>query len=69
MLRVLKYYKKDYRIPIDSLGEVIARLVKDIDFDSRPSESELALVITGLLREVDPAIDPSHVAHLPAENP
>jgi hypothetical protein len=30
-------------------------------------EIQLAKIITGLLREVDPNIDPSHVAHLPAE--
>jgi hypothetical protein len=74
MLRVLKYYQKGYRIPIDSLGSVIARVVAGVNLknqldsnDGRPNEAFLAKVVTGLLREVDPAIDPRHVAHLPAE--
>lgn len=63
ILRVLKFYQRGYRIPLPSLSEVIARLVKDIDFDEIkksaelnrvPEESWLATVIFGLLREVDP---------------
>jgi len=67
MLRILKYYKKGYRVPLDSLGGVIARLMNKVSFDAVHNEGQLADVITGLLREVDPAIDASHVAHLPAE--
>lgn len=63
-LRVLKYYQKGYRIPLDSFGAVIARLVQAVEFDCINSEKELAKVLTGLLREVDPDIDPSHRAHL-----
>lgn len=71
MLRVLKYYQRGYRIPIDSLGAVIARTVKDIDYNKidtaeLPYEKQLAKVITGLLREVDPTIDVNHESHLPA---
>lgn len=68
MLRVLKYYQKGYRIPLNSLGAVIARLVKDIDTKklSLKDEQQVAKVITGLLREVDPDIDPTHAAHLPS---
>jgi hypothetical protein len=69
MLRVLKYYQKGYRIPLDSLGKVIARLVNKLDFDRNANldeEQEKAKIITGLLREVDPDIDPLHLAHLPA---
>lgn len=68
MLRVLKYYQKGYRIPLNSLGAVIARLVKDIDTKklSLKDEQQVAKVITGLLREVDPDIDPTHTAHLPS---
>jgi len=65
MLRVLKYYQKGYRIPLDSLGDVIARLIQAIDtnrVDIR-SEPDVARIITGLLREVDPNIDPTHEAH------
>jgi hypothetical protein len=78
MLRVLKYYQKGYRIPIDHLAAVIARCVGGLDPEkiaARDSsgmrcldEKQVAKVVTGLLREVDPNIDPSHVAHLPAEN-
>lgn len=69
MLRVLKYYQKGYRIPLDSLGAVIARLVKEIrpDTDIR-NEEQVGWIITGLLREVDPAIDPLHNAHLPSKD-
>lgn len=74
LLRVLKYYAKGYRIPIDSMGSVMARMVcgvepkKVMGIDGKGwDEVQLAKVLTGLLREVDPNIDPSHVAHLPAE--
>lgn len=74
ILRVLKFYQRGYRIPIDSLGAVVARLIGGIEMDRLPvhrfdgdREKALAFVITGLLREVDPAIDPDHVAHLPSE--
>jgi hypothetical protein len=83
MLRVLKYYQKGYRIPLDSLADVITRLVQGVDFGKlmpdMNSQAEMNLaaksaperfsnIICGLLREVDPAVDPNHVAHLPAEN-
>jgi hypothetical protein len=72
MLRVLKYYQKGYRIPLDSLGKVMARMVKEIRFDEFPMgqtnaeyESYIAKLLTAMLVEVDPAIDPEHIAHLP----
>lgn len=77
MLRVLKYYQRGYRIPIDSLGAVIARLAMGVrtraieEKDEQrwfvPIEIKLAAELTKLLREVDPEVDPRHVAHLPAE--
>lgn len=75
MLRVLKFYQRGYRIPIDSLGAVIARLVGGIKEDGLRGflsdglsyEQAVAKVLTGLLHEVDPQIDPDHIAHLPAE--
>lgn len=69
MLRVLKYYQKGYRIPLNSLGSVIARIVKDIDFKKVDAKNEFQVgkIITGLLREVDPDIDPLHIAHLPSD--
>lgn len=68
MLRVLKYYQKGYRIPLDSLGAVIARLVRDLDLSRMriSEEHHVARILTGLLHEVDPNIDPDHLAHLPA---
>lgn len=77
MLRVLKYYQKGYRIPLDSLANVITRLACGVKLDRCMIKNsfghtldpvQFAKVICGLLREVDPNIDPNHVAHLPAEN-
>jgi hypothetical protein len=70
MLRVLKYYQRGYRIPLDSLGAVIARMCQGVDwsridaFETSDRESEVAKVLTGLLREVNPNIDPTHSAHI-----
>jgi len=68
MLRVLKFYQRGYRIPLDSLGAVIARITTGIDFNKATNEEEFAYVLSGLLREVDPSIDPNHIAHLPDTN-
>lgn len=66
MLRVLKFYQKGYRIPLDSLGFIIARVVSAIDFlKTNNDEKANGYVISGLLREVDPSIDPLHDAHMP----
>ena len=84
MLRVLKFYQRGFRIPLDSLGAVIARLVDEVDLNGVATtsyrdghdlggtsigittEQRWASVITGLLREVDPQIDPEHFSHLPS---
>ena len=72
MLRVLKFYQRGYRIPLNCLGAVVSRLVKGIDFDAvsggteATREKQIAKVISGLLREVDPNVDPEHIAHLPS---
>lgn len=66
MLRVLKFYQRGYRIPLDSLGRVMARLDRAIKRTGDDSEEYIAKIITGLLREVDPALDPDHTAHLPS---
>ena len=70
MLRVLKFYQRGYRIPLDSLGKVIARLVGGVSEESYATrdEDQMAKVLSGLLREVDPNIDPKHIAHLPSES-
>lgn len=68
MLRVLKYYQRGYRIPLNSLGAVISRLIMGIDGNrvDIKNEADVAGIITGLLHEVDPDIDPNHIAHLPS---
>lgn len=71
MLRVLKFYHRGYKIPLDSLGAVMARLMSGVKEDRLPLrkaddfEDALGLVLTGLLREVDPLLDPLHIFHLP----
>ena len=67
MLRVLKFYQRGYRIPLDSLGAVIARLQSAVRQDEVRTEEQLARVLSGLLREVDPNVDPTHLSHLPSE--
>lgn len=75
MLRVLKFYQRGYRIPLDSLGAVTARLAMAVKWEDvhqagesqMPTEERVAMVLTGLLREVDPFIDMEHVAHLPSQ--
>ena len=67
LLRVLKFYQRGYRIPLDSLGAVIARLARAVRGDPATLEEEMhAKIVTGLLREVDPFVDPDHFAHHPA---
>lgn len=66
LLRVLKFYQRGYRIPLDSMGAVIARLVMGVKGDGLlRGEEHAAKILTGLLREVDPNLDPDHIAHLP----
>ena len=66
MLRVLKFYQRGYRIPLDSLGAVVSRLTMGVRDIGPMNEDRRALILTGLLREVDPQIDPDHIAHLPS---
>lgn len=71
ILRVLKFYQRGYRIPLDSMGAVIARLMRGVDMQrfnasrlGEWGEPGLSKVITGLLREVDPLIDPDAEGHV-----
>lgn len=66
LLRVLKFYQRGYRIPLDSLAATIARLITGVKDIQRLSEPELAKILSGLLRLVDPNVDPLHDAHLPS---
>lgn len=73
LLRVLKFYQKGYRIPLDSMAAVVARLLmgvreEDLGGLDRDRETALAMALTGLLHEVDPLQDPQHLFHLPAES-
>jgi hypothetical protein len=72
-LRLLKYYQRGYRVPIDSYAAILARMAVKLDLpalqhhDDVSREQIIAKVFQGLLREVDPSIDPGHISHLPAE--
>jgi hypothetical protein len=83
-LRVLKFYQRGYRIPLDSCGAVLSRLMTAVKIEDLHKaaltiaeeqdisvelawERQLAKVLTGLLREVDPNVDPEHLYHLPSE--
>jgi len=69
LLRVLKFYQRGYRIPLDSLGAVVARLCSGVrQYHEALGEEKAAMLLTGLLHEVDPLIDPDHISHLPATN-
>lgn len=74
MLRVLKFYQRGYRMPLSSLGAVIGRMMRGVPQEKLEErkgmtqedwERQIGHVLTGLLREVDPAHDPKHLAHLP----
>ena len=68
LLRVLKFYQRGYRIDVDSLGKVIARCAMGCSaIAGIMDEPVLAGYMRDRLREVDPAIDPSHMSHLPGE--
>lgn len=68
MLRVLKYYQRGYRIPLDSFGAVLARLLIAVRDKDRIDEDFMAKIITGLLVEVDPAGIIDHEAYLPQKD-
>jgi len=67
LLRVLKYYQRGYRIPLDSFGAVLARLLLSVRDNGDMDEADMAKIITGLLVEVDPAGFIDHEAYLPSE--
>lgn len=70
ILRVLKYYQRGYRIPLDSFAAVLSRLMNGVDFERIEKYGDmksrrLAKVICGLLVEVDPNGFIDHEAYLP----
>ena len=66
VLRVLKYYQKGYRIPLDSFGAVLARLLSAVR-ENTDQEESISTIITGLLLEVDPGGNIDRRAYLPKE--
>lgn len=55
LLRVLKFYQRGYRIPLDSLAAVIGRLDRGVDRERIGGEpAGYVKIVLGLLREVDP---------------
>ena len=66
VLRVLKYYQKGYRIPLDSFGAVLARLLSAVR-ENIDQEESMSTIITGLLLEVDPGGNIDRRAYLPKE--
>ena len=60
LLRVRKFLKVGYNIQPNSFAKVIARLVMGVKWDKlppdRPQEEAISIVLTGLLREVDPLV-------------
>lgn len=71
-LRLLKFYQRGYRAPLRTVAEVVSRMTDAINYEkinqinfSSPADRRqyVAKIITGLLREVDPNIDPDHIVH------
>lgn len=58
ILRVRKYVANGYNIQAPSLGAVIARMIRDLDPAKvkLTNETQVAMILTGLLREVDPLL-------------
>jgi hypothetical protein len=56
MVRAIKFIKKGYNIQAPSLAGVITRIVQRVDFNKVETEKEIAMIVTGLLREVDPLV-------------
>ncbi len=63
MLRLFKFYQKGYRAPLTTMASVISRLIQDLRDQGEWTEENNTKIITGLLREVDPDIDPEHISH------
>lgn len=69
MIRLLKFYQKGYRAPLSTVGAVIARLTAGIDpaglqamvVRGMTTEQATAKILTGLLFEVDPLLDPDGI--------
>ena len=60
MLRVLKFARQGYTIPIDDLSAVMERVVDSLSSEHGATKREQ---IRFRLREVDPLFDPYHLGH------
>ena len=60
MIRILKYYQRGYKIPLNDLASVVTRLHSGVRDPSINLERYRTL-IRGLLYEVDPNTDPDHI--------
>jgi len=68
IIRMLKFYQKGYRITLQSLAAVVARLNTGIkDPRAFEFESRMATLLTGLLVEVDPHSADSYIIRTEAE--
>lgn len=56
LLRVLKYYQRGYRIPLDSLASVLTRVLDKYEIEKEAGLIDRERIILGILREVDPLI-------------
>lgn len=72
MLRLLKFYQRGYRAPLDTIGAVMARMMEGVSEPGLRSlmadhgltgEQAMARLLSSLLREVDPDVDPMHHCH------
>lgn len=70
LLRVLKFYQDGFRIPLDSMGAVIARLLTGVRKASYAmcSEAQMAKILTGLLYEVDPNAVMDRIPYMPSRD-
>lgn len=53
LLRLLKFYRRGYTAPLDTIASVMARLTGKVDYRAQ-TEEQIARVLLGLLHEVDP---------------
>ena len=60
MIRILKFYKRGYNIPLNNLSKVVARMMKDAEdcYKSDNVENRLKMHIDKALFEVDPLAIP-----------
>lgn len=60
MIRILKFYKRGYNIPLNNLSKVVARMMKDAEncYKQNDVEDSLKMYVDKTLFEVDPLAIP-----------